>query len=46
MIKHYKKCSGLSDKIIREKLLPPQDVWLSAEEAIKFGLSDKIATIK
>jgi len=33
MINHYKKCTGLSDKMIRERLLPPQDVWLSPQEA-------------
>jgi ATP-dependent Clp protease protease subunit len=42
MIAHYKKCTGLSEKKIREKLLPPQDVWLSAEEAKEYNLVDKI----
>jgi len=31
MINHYKKCTKLTEKQIREKLLPPQDIWLSAE---------------
>ena len=42
MIAHYKKCTGLSEKIIREKLLPPHDVWLDANQAKKLGICDKI----
>ena len=42
IINHYKKCTGLSEKDIRKYLLPPHDVWLSAKEAKKLGLCDKI----
>jgi ATP-dependent Clp protease protease subunit len=42
MLEHYKKCTGMSEKKIREVLLPPQDVWLDAKEAIKYGIADKI----
>lgn len=42
MISHYKKCTGLSEKDIREYLLPASDVWLSAKEAKKLGLCDEI----
>ena len=42
MIEHYKKCIGMSEKQIREILLPPQDVWLSAKEARKLKICDKI----
>ena len=42
MLKHYKKCTGLSEKVIREVLLPAEDVWLSAEEAVKYKIADKI----
>ena len=42
MVNHYKKCTGLSEEEIREYLLPPHDVWLSAKEAIKLGLCDSI----
>lgn len=45
MIEHYKKCTGLGEKKIREILLPPQDVWLSAEEAVKYGIADKIVEV-
>jgi ATP-dependent Clp protease protease subunit len=42
MIQHYKKCTGLSEAKIREILLPPQDVWLSPQEAKKLGLCDDV----
>lgn len=44
MVNHYKKCTGMSEKDIKNILLPPHDVWLSAEEAIKYGIADKIVT--
>lgn len=46
MINHYKKCTKLSEKIIREKLLPPQDVWLSAEEAKELNLVDTVKELR
>jgi len=46
MINHYKKCCGLTEKIIREKLLPASDVWLSTDEALKFKLCDQIKYLK
>ena len=45
MLTHYKKCTGLNEKKIREILLPPQDVWLSAEEAVKYGIADSIKRV-
>ena len=42
IVNHYKKCTGPSEKDIRKYLLPPHDVWLSAKEAKKLGLCDKI----
>ncbi|MBL96484.1 MAG: hypothetical protein CMF52_01590 [Legionellales bacterium] len=45
MLEHYKKCTGLTEKKIREVLLPPEDKWLSAEEAIKYGIADKIVEV-
>ena len=46
MIEHYKKCSGLSEKKIRDVLLPPQDVWLSPTEAKKMNLCDAVQEIR
>lgn len=42
MLEHYKKCTGLTEKTIREVLLPPHDVWLSAKEAVQYKIADKI----
>ena len=42
LIRHYKRCTGLSETKIRKVLLPPEDVWLSPEEALKYKLIDNI----
>jgi ATP-dependent Clp protease protease subunit len=44
ILEHYKKCTGLTEKKIKEKLLPPEDIWLDAEEAVDLGIADKIVT--
>ncbi len=46
MIEHYKKCSGLKDADIHKYLLPPEDVFLTAEEALKYHLCDRVANLK
>lgn len=45
MINHYKNCTNLSDQQIKDNLLPPHDVYLSAQEALKLGLCDHIAEV-
>jgi len=35
---------GITEKKIKQKLLQPSDVWLTAEEAIKYRLADQILT--
>ena len=45
MLAHYKKCTGLTEKKIREILLPPEDKWLSAKEAVKYGIADEIKAV-
>jgi ATP-dependent Clp protease protease subunit len=42
MLEHYKKCTGKNEQYIRKHLLPPEDVWLSPEEAVKHGIVDHI----
>ncbi len=42
MMDLYKSCTGLSESKIKEVLLPAEDVWLSAEEAVKHGIADAI----
>lgn len=45
MVEHYRKCTGLDDETIRKVLLPPQDVYLSAEEALKYNICDHVADL-
>ena len=42
MVSHYKKCTGLQEKKIREILLPPNDIWLSPVEAKELGICDEV----
>ena len=46
MIQHYKRCTGLNEKQIRQYLLPAQDCWLSAKEAKKLGICDNIKALR
>jgi ATP-dependent Clp protease protease subunit len=43
MVEHYRRCTGADDETIRSKLLPPQDIWLSAQEALDLKLCDGIS---
>jgi len=45
MMAHYVKCTELDEDTIRQKLLPPNDVWLSAEEALALKVCDRIAEL-
>jgi ATP-dependent Clp protease protease subunit len=42
IIDHYKRCTGMKEADIKKYLLPPQDVWLTAKEAVKYGIADEI----
>jgi ATP-dependent Clp protease protease subunit len=42
MMDHYRKFSGLADASIQTHLLPAHDVYLTAEQAVKLGIADKI----
>jgi ATP-dependent Clp protease protease subunit len=46
MIDHYRNCTGLDDNIIRSVLLPPQDVYLTAQEALNYHICDHVADLK
>lgn len=46
LIKHLAKCSGLSNDDVVKKLMPTNDVWLTAQEAVKLGLADKVTSLK
>lgn len=45
MIDHYSATTGLDEDTIKTKLLPANDVWLSAEEALALGICDHIANV-
>ena len=45
MVALYQEATGLEDDVIRKVLLPPQDVWLSAEEALQYHICDAIADL-
>jgi len=42
IVDHYKRCTGMTEANIKKYLLPPEDVWLTAKEAVKFGIADQI----
>ena len=42
MLNHYIKHTGLTKAQVEEKLLPPHDVWLSAQEAKDLGVCDQV----
>lgn len=42
MVNLLKECSGLSSAEVKRKLLPPTDVWLTAEEALDLNVADHI----
>ena len=46
LLDHYKKCTGLTEEAVREHLMPPHDVWLSAKEAKKFGICDSVKKMR
>lgn len=46
IIRHYKRTTNLSEKKIRKKLLPPEDVWLDANEAKDLGICDVVKDVK
>jgi hypothetical protein len=42
MINLLKECTGLSTTEVKRKLLPPSDVWLTAEEVLELNVADHI----
>jgi ATP-dependent Clp protease protease subunit len=45
MVQHYMDCTKLSEEDIKQYLLPPHDVYLSADEALKYGICDNISIL-
>lgn len=46
IVDHYIKCTGLPEKKVRDSLLPASDVWMTAEEAVKYGIADAVKDLK
>jgi ATP-dependent Clp protease protease subunit len=42
MVQHFVRNSKMTEKQIKDVILGPSDKWISAEEALKLGLCDKI----
>jgi ATP-dependent Clp protease protease subunit len=45
MVQLYQECTGLDQDTIKQKLLPPTDVWLDAQEAKQLHICDHVAMI-
>lgn len=43
VIEHYKTCTGLDQDQIKKHLLPPHDMYLSAQEALDLHVCDAIS---
>lgn len=46
MVRHYQDTTGLDEQQIRQTLLPPHDVWLTAEEAMAYNICDAISQVQ
>lgn len=42
MLNHYIQCTGLKEDTIKKVLMPAQDVYLDADEAVKYNIADKV----
>lgn len=42
MVAILKEATGLAPSVIKKKLLPPSDVYLTADEAIELGVADRL----
>jgi ATP-dependent Clp protease protease subunit len=44
MVDLYRRCTGADDETIKTKMLPAQDIWLSADEALELKICDAIGS--
>jgi len=42
MVSILKDATGLAPSVIKKKLLPASDVYLTADEVVEFGIADRI----
>lgn len=45
MVQHYRLTTGMDEDAIKKTLLPPHDVWLTAEEALSYRICDAISQL-
>jgi ATP-dependent Clp protease protease subunit len=45
MVELYVQCTGLDQDTIRQVLLPPQDVYLTASEALTYHICDAVSDV-
>ena len=43
MVAHYVACTGLNEDEIKQHLLPPHDVYLSSDDALRLGICDNVS---
>jgi ATP-dependent Clp protease protease subunit len=43
MVAHYVECTGLDEDKIKQHLLPPHDVYLSSDDALRLGICDNVS---
>jgi ATP-dependent Clp protease protease subunit len=46
ILNHYVKSTKLNEEEVKRILLPPSDVWLSANECKKYGICDIVSNLK
>ena len=44
LLAHVKACTGLTEVDIKKYLLTETDVWLTAKEAVKYGIADAVVS--
>lgn len=42
ILRHYMLCTGLSEKKVKKLLLPPEDVYMTGEQAVEYGIADRV----
>lgn len=45
IISHYQECTGMTQKIIKSKLVGASDIWLSPADCVKYGIADQIGRV-
>ena len=46
MVSHYQQSTGMEESVIKTTLLPPHDVYLTAQEALSLNVCDAISQLQ